>query len=108
MIDDESRQRAARIAGLTLEEFDRRRAIQEERERLIDSVTDEQLKERFGHVPEGDELEFLRRDMKVHVLGLPPDSTRCPDCGGTGDSFRSPAGVIRCQTCGGHGWVRGW
>lgn len=108
MMDDESRERWARIAGLTLDEFDRRIAMQAERERLIASVTDEQLEEKYGHVPEGEELEFLRRNMRITLLGLPPDSVRCDDCGGTGDAVRSPAGTIRCRTCGGHGWVSGW
>ena len=108
MIDDELREYMAEFLGISLEEFDRRMAIQAERERLIASVSDEQLEEKFGFVPEGDELEHLRRDMRVHVLGMPPDSSRCPDCGGTGDSFRSPAGIVRCRACGGHGWVSGW
>ena len=107
MTDDEVRMKMAEFLGISLEEFDRRMAIQAERERLIASVTDQQLEARFGFVPEGDELEHLRRDMRVHVLGLPPDSSRCPDCGGTGDSFRSPAGIVRCRTCGGHGWLAG-
>lgn len=103
-----NRELAASIAGLTLEEFDRPMALHAKRERVIAAVTDEQIKEAFGFVPEGEELEFMRRDMRIHVAGLPHDSRRCPDCGGTGDSFRSPAGIIRCQTCGGQGWVRGW
>ena len=108
MNDDQFRAMMAEHLGISLEEFDRRMAIQAERERLIASVTDEQLEEKFGFVPEGDELEHLRRDMRITVLGLQPDSSRCPDCGGTGDSFRSPAGIVRCRTCGGHGWVGGW
>ena len=107
MTDDERRANMAEFLGISLEEFDRRMAIQAERERLIASVSDEQLEEKFGFVPEGDELEHLRRDMRVHVLGLPPDSSRCPDCRGTGDSFRSPAGIVRCRTCGGLGWLAG-
>ena len=107
MIDDEAQARMAEIAGLTLEEFDRRLALQAELERLIDSVTHEQLEEKFGCAPEGDEAEFMRRDIEINLLGLPHDSTRCHGCGGTGDSFRSPAGIVRCRTCGGHCCISG-
>jgi len=102
--DDEFRIVMAETFRITPEEVDRRLADRAERERLIASVTDEQPEEMFGHVPEGDEVAFMRRNMRITYLNLPPDSARCPDCDGTGDSFRSPSGIIRCRTCGGHGW----
>lgn len=80
-----------------------RQAEDADRQDLYDTVTDEQLEESFGVVPED---EYRRSSMKGVLLDLPSRASGiCPDCGGTGDSFRSPDGVVRCRTCGGSGWV---
>jgi hypothetical protein len=79
-----------------------RRAEDADRQDLYDTVTDEQLEEAYGFVPED---ESWRDSMKNVLLDLPSRATGiCPDCGGSGDSFRSPAGIVRCRTCGGSGW----